>query len=73
MATKRTVKVGDERFLEFIAADTGMRTHYIPLDETEYKHKTAEVLIEGHMRKNPGVTYGGALLKVSAEHPEFFI
>lgn len=72
MVTKRTVKVGDERFLEFIDDDTGMRIKQIPLDETEYLQKTAEVLIEGYMRKNPEVTYGQAFSEVSKENPELF-
>ncbi|MFO0794562.1 MAG: hypothetical protein U0586_10930 [Candidatus Brocadiaceae bacterium] len=72
MVTKRTVKVGDERFLEFIDDDTGMRIKQIPLDETEYLQKTAEVLIEGYMRKNPEVTYVQAFSEVSKENPELF-
>lgn len=72
MVTKRTAKVGDERFLEFIDDDTGMRIKQIPLDETEYLQKTAEVLIEGYMRKNPEVTYGQAFSEVSKENPELF-
>lgn len=72
MITKRTVKVGEERFLEFIDDDTGNRIKQIPLDETEYNHKTAEVLIEGHMKKNHGVTYSEALLAVSVKYPELF-
>ncbi|NUO10234.1 MAG: hypothetical protein HUU08_16490 [Candidatus Brocadia sp.] len=73
MIIKRTVKMGDERFLEFIDDATGLRIKEIPLDETEYKHKTAEAMIDGYMRENPGVTYGEAFSKVSAKHPEFFI
>ena len=73
MIIKRTIKIGEERFLDYIDDDTGLRIKQIPLDETEYKHKTAEVMIEGHMRMNPGVTYGEAFSKVSAKNPEFFI
>lgn len=73
MITKRTVKVGEERFLEYIDDQTGKRIKQIPLDETEYNHKTAEVLIEGYMRENQGVGYGKALVAVSGKYPELFI
>lgn len=72
MTTQRTVKIGKECFLEFIDDDTGNRIKQIPLDETGYKHETARILIEGHMRKNSGVTYSEALLAVSKENPELF-
>lgn len=72
MITKRTVKMGEKRFLEFVDDDTGVRIKQIPLDETEYKHKTVEVLIEGHMKENQDVSYGKALVAVSAKYPELF-
>ncbi|KAB2833425.1 MAG: hypothetical protein F9K48_08465 [Candidatus Brocadia sp.] len=72
MITKRTIKMGEERFLEFIDDNTGTLINKVPLDETEYKRKTAEVLIEGYMRKNPEVTYGQAFSEVSKENSELF-
>lgn len=72
MTTQRTVKIGEECFLEFIDDDTGNRIKQIPLDETEYKHETARVLIEGHMKRNQGVSYSEALLAVSVKQPELF-
>lgn len=72
MITKRTVKMGEERFLEYIDDQTGVRIKQIPLDEIEYNHETAEALIKGHMRENLGVTYGKALVAISAKHPELF-
>ncbi|BBO18687.1 conserved hypothetical protein [Candidatus Brocadia pituitae] len=73
MITKRTLKVGEECFLEYIDDQTGERIKQIPLDEIEYNHKTAEALIEGHMRENQGVGYDKALVAVSARYPELFI
>lgn len=73
MIIKKTIKIGKERFLEYVDDDTGMVVNKVPLDETEYKHKTAEALTDGHMRINPGITYGEAFSKVSAKYPEFFI
>ncbi|MCC7212240.1 MAG: hypothetical protein IT451_10420 [Candidatus Brocadia sp.] len=73
MITKRTVKVGEKCFLEYIDDQTGVRIEQIPLDESEYNHKTAEVLIEGYMRENQGVGYGKALVAVSGKYPELFI
>lgn len=72
MITERTVKMGDKCFLEYIDDNTGNRIKQIPLDETEYKHETARVLIKGHMKKNQGVTYSEALSAVSVKHPELF-
>lgn len=77
MITERTLKIsdkemGDKYFLEYIDDDTGNRIKQIPLDETEYKHKTAGVLIEGHMKENHGVSYSEALLAVSVKHPGLF-
>lgn len=72
MTTQRTVKIGKECFLEFIDDDTGNRIKQIPLNETEYKHETARVLIEGHIKENHGVSYSEALLAVSVKHPELF-
>ncbi|MCF6156390.1 MAG: hypothetical protein E3K36_14375 [Candidatus Brocadia sp.] len=65
--------MGEERFWEYIDDDTGQRIKQIALDETQYNRKTVEVLIEGHMKENQGVSYGEALQAVSKEHPEFFI
>jgi len=72
MITERTVKVGEQHFLEYIDDSTGGRIKQIPLDESEYNCKTVEILTEGHMKKNQGVTYSEALLAVSKEHPDLF-
>lgn len=77
MITKRTLKIndkkmGDKYFLEYIDDDTGGRIKQVPLDEAEYKDETTRILIEGHMRKNPGVTCSESLLAVSVKHPELF-
>lgn len=72
MIIKRTVKIGEERFLEYIDDDTGIRIKQISLDETQYNRETVEVLIKGHMKENPGVGYGKALVAVSAKYPELF-
>lgn len=72
MVTKRTIKIGKDHFLEFIDDATGLRIKQIPLNETEYKRESAEVLIEGYMRKNTEVTYGQAFSEVSKENPELF-
>lgn len=72
MTTQRTIKIGEECFLEFIDDDTGNRIKQIPLDETEYKHETARVLIEGHMKENHGVSYREAVLAVSEKRPDLF-
>ncbi|GAN34877.1 MAG: hypothetical protein UZ01_01131 [Candidatus Brocadia sinica] len=58
MITKRTVKMGEERFLEYIDDQTGERIKQIALDETQYNRETVEVLIKGHTKENPGVGYG---------------
>jgi len=72
MITERTIKMGNECFLEYINDDTGERIKQVPLDEAEYKHETVKILIEGLMKKNPGATYSEALLTVSKENPELF-
>lgn len=72
MITERTVKVGEERFLEYIDDQTGKRIEQIPLDEAEYKNETVRILTEGHMEKNQGVTYSEALLAVSKKYPDLF-
>lgn len=58
--------------MEYIDDNTGERIKQIPLDETEYKIKTIEILTEGHMEKHQGVAYSEALLAVSKEHPDLF-
>ncbi|NUN23952.1 MAG: hypothetical protein HUU09_10875 [Candidatus Jettenia caeni] len=73
MITKRTVKIGEERFLEFMNDDTGMLINRVSLDETEYNRRTTEVLIEGYMRNDPNVTYSEAFSEVSKKNPELFI
>lgn len=72
MITKRTVKTGEQCFLEYIDDDTGNRIKQVSLDETQYKYETTMALIEGHMRENQGVNYSKALLAVSAKYPELF-
>lgn len=72
MITERTVKVGEQHFLEYIDDSTGGRIKQIPLDEAEYKNETIKLLTENHMAKNPGVNYSEALLAVSEKNPELF-
>ncbi|MDG6004985.1 MAG: hypothetical protein E3K29_03965 [Candidatus Brocadia sp.] len=72
MITKRTVILGEKRFLEFIDDNTGVRVKQIEIDEIRYNRETAEILIQGYMVKNPGTSYSKAFAEISAKYPILF-